>query len=76
MDEFENYIKQESLDSERQVLHGLSHMWTLAFNFSCVCMYFHMCVCMQSFICVYVDMHMCSHVCMHACAYACIDLKM
>jgi hypothetical protein len=36
MDESEKYVKQDNPDSKRQTLHVFSHMWTLAFNFSCV----------------------------------------
>ena len=49
MDESENHIKQDSPDSERQVLCIFCHMWTLTFNVSCVCMYFQMCVCTCNF---------------------------
>lgn len=68
-----NNIKQDSPDSERQVLSIFCHMWTLAFNVSCVCMYFQMCIhtcifCMFVFLggvhgcaCIYVYMYVCLH---------------
>lgn len=67
MDEPENHIKQDSPDSERQVLHIFCCMWTLAFNVSCVCMYFQMCVCTCDFshVCIFSR---CLCVCMHLCA--------
>lgn len=54
-----------SPDSERQGLQVFSHMWTLAFNFSCVCVCIFICVYVQcNFWSVYIFMSSCVCMCL------------